>query len=467
VPAETRHAVWAIGNVRSCDANGFVMVLGSVAVPMYTLTLCVYYLYAVKFNMSNREFNKRIERKVHVGIITWCVVSCIVLLSTKNLNPVPGGQICYPTASPMFCDFGPSGQCVRGQNSQLYALIIIYIPLFICLLGVMISMIWLSYHVVSQERRNSRHLFRSLTNSRLSTTHRSSANEIHVPNSNQLAWLRQYIQRLAYSGRAVETRGERRSRIRQRETMIQASLYVGAFILVYVPLLSEVLIYSVGATAHESLRVIIVAFYPMGGFFNVLIYARPKVNTVRKRHSEYSWFRSFWEVVKAGGEVPDEFLSRRSCRRGDIPVSNAVTVTTRQQQTRGVVSARCSGCLQMIKKMMMRTKIDSSTADESLDRNSVGEGSYLVPGEPMNRQTSSQVEQASINPDEESTGELRSVHSSDKVDCLPSPRVVGEAAEAITTKSSLPGLISQESDIENLRQAMRSQIAQTKDGSEE
>jgi hypothetical protein len=34
------------------------------------------------------------------------------------------------------------------------------------------------------------------------------------------------------------------------------------------------------------------------------VYTRPKVSTVRKRREEYSWSKAFWEVLKAGGEIP-------------------------------------------------------------------------------------------------------------------------------------------------------------------
>ena len=50
-------------------------------------------------------------------------------------------------------------------------------------------------------------------------------------------------------------------------------------------------------------------FAPLGGFFNILVYTRPKVSTLRRRRPEYWWFQAFWMVVKVGGEVPD--LPRR------------------------------------------------------------------------------------------------------------------------------------------------------------
>lgn len=45
--------------------------------------------------------------------------------------------------------------------------------------------------------------------------------------------------------------------------------------------------------------------YPIGGMFNILVYTRPKVLSLRRRrHAGYSWFKAFVMVVRAGGVVP-------------------------------------------------------------------------------------------------------------------------------------------------------------------
>ena len=50
-------------------------------------------------------------------------------------------------------------------------------------------------------------------------------------------------------------------------------------------------------------------FWPLGGFFNILIYTRPKVSAVRimrPEHAHSSWFTIFLLVVISGGEVPTD-----------------------------------------------------------------------------------------------------------------------------------------------------------------
>ena len=45
-------------------------------------------------------------------------------------------------------------------------------------------------------------------------------------------------------------------------------------------------------------------FYPLKGFIHILIFTRPAVMFFRQIRKDHSWFRSFYLIVKAGGEVP-------------------------------------------------------------------------------------------------------------------------------------------------------------------
>ena len=71
---------WAIGNTRLCEANAFFMIFGTSAVPMYTCALCLYYLCKLKMNMTDEAFTLKVERKLHVGIIAWNLITCTFLL---------------------------------------------------------------------------------------------------------------------------------------------------------------------------------------------------------------------------------------------------------------------------------------------------------------------------------------------------------------------------------------------------
>ena len=71
-------------------------------------------------------------------------------------------------------------------------------------------------------------------------------------------------------------------------------------------------------------------FWPLGGFFNILIYTRPKVSRYKDSNPEYSRLYVFLIIVLSGGEVPTEidfgddqnndFISERERVLNSIPL---------------------------------------------------------------------------------------------------------------------------------------------------
>ena len=55
-------------------------------------------------------------------------------------------------------------------------------------------------------------------------------------------------------------------------------------------------------------------FNPLQGLFNVLIYCRPHVSSLRIHNPEYSWLKAFWQTVRTGGDNSSAGQSRRKTR---------------------------------------------------------------------------------------------------------------------------------------------------------
>ncbi len=65
--------------------------------------------------------------------------------------------------------------------------------------------------------------------------------------------------------------------------------------------------------------------FPLGGVFNVLVFTRPQVVSLRRRKPHYSRIQAFWIVVKNGGEAPnevDEDVTRKKNPRGNSIVKS-------------------------------------------------------------------------------------------------------------------------------------------------
>lgn len=61
---------------------------------------------------------------------------------------------------------------------------------------------------------------------------------------------------------------------------------------------------TLGIAVPYPIIVLFSIFYPMGGVLNIMVYTRPKINTVRKKG--LSWFHAFFLVVKNGADIPSE-----------------------------------------------------------------------------------------------------------------------------------------------------------------
>ena len=267
----------AHGNVTSCNINGISMFSGWIFVHFYTVLLGFYYLRKMKYLISNREFFLRYERKAHISIISFTIVSCIVFVARKSMNPLPSGGICYVSAYPPGCTIVPEivGECTRGgQETQwfFYFLLGIFV---VTIFLVLLCMVKLVSHAIAKNR-----IFTSSLRARNKQQRKSS----QQPNESD----QNYV-----------------ARIFRRETVIQASLYTTAFLGVYFFIvLQSVLAFSFKMTIHEAFQIASVILYPFGGVFNMLIFSRPKVAMVRRAHPKFSVLQCQWIILRYGLDVP-------------------------------------------------------------------------------------------------------------------------------------------------------------------
>ncbi len=120
---------------------------------------------------------------------------------------------------------------------------------------------------------------------------------------------------------AANTNMESLSRIYKKELLIQAISYAVVFCLQSMPYLivNWFLVASNQVPPRYMFRIVFITF-PLAGFFNIIVYTRPKVTSLQRAHPECSWLQAFWLVLKVGGEVPSAndlketvFWSLRCC----------------------------------------------------------------------------------------------------------------------------------------------------------
>ena len=83
----TIDALLAFGNQTSCNILTFIQIIGVVGTPMYSVSLNMYYLYLIKYNMRERTFRRKIEPYVHGIPAVWTLSGAIFALVSQMYNP--------------------------------------------------------------------------------------------------------------------------------------------------------------------------------------------------------------------------------------------------------------------------------------------------------------------------------------------------------------------------------------------
>ncbi len=112
------------------------------------------------------------------------------------------------------------------------------------------------------------------------------------------------------------------SRLYRNEIFLEATFYTLAFSLTWVPILALYIKIIVDGPPSSFLLIFAMILSPLSGLFNVLVYTRQSIASLRRRDPSLSWLSRFWIVLKAGGELP----SNRDASTGGDVVSSSVHV---------------------------------------------------------------------------------------------------------------------------------------------
>jgi len=255
-PSEDNPPLWGIGNQASCDAQGFMIMVGGVAVASYTLLLCIFYLHVVKYNMSDQDFSKKIEPKLQAAAIIYSFSASTFYLVNGDYNNVPDGNMCFVANKPHGCHRNPDIECERGENATDHLLYLTFIPIICVCMGIMYALSSLYRTVKAQEMRLQRSFQQGFA-IRNSVTTNQGGNDDNTGILSSIRRLQSSVSNLRRSTMSSRrssaplsnymTRGAIRARERSRETLIQAILYVGSYSFVYGwPLISYLGFYRAG-----------------------------------------------------------------------------------------------------------------------------------------------------------------------------------------------------------------------------
>ena len=102
-----------------------------------------------------------------------------------------------------------------------------------------------------------------------------------------------------------------------KEVIAQALIYIGCFFLTYIFTAIVNFAKMQGKPVPFALQLLARLTMPMQGVFNIIVYTRPHIVSLRRHNPQYSWFKAFIIVFKTGGD--NDSVGRRSNQQ---PASN-------------------------------------------------------------------------------------------------------------------------------------------------
>jgi hypothetical protein len=123
---------------------------------------------------------------------------------------------------------------------------------------------------------------------------------------------------------------------RMKEISYRAIFYIISFFFAFIFSAIHRLM-EVYSSSVPPFTIILLArlFYPLQGFFNILVYTYPHVQSYRRNHSEVSYFRAFVQVIKSGGDSDQiRTIAGRPGRRQSLRRQQRVLEQSENQRRR-------------------------------------------------------------------------------------------------------------------------------------
>ena len=257
----------ASGTQGTCSAQGFFVQVG-MAAPLYNGVLSVYYLLMVRYRWNENSNKMRLlENICHVLVWLLALGTAFASLGLGLFNSA--NVWCWIAPLPLDCVSSVKaengqGTCVRGDNAWVYRLAFYFIWIWLSFICVTFCMAMVYITVWKQTRRMDR-----------------------------------------YNVKGVNLSTERQSNVRR--VAVQAALYVGAF---YMTIIFPSIVRMAQArwnctSEYFPLSILTVTFYPLQGFWNLIIYIRPRYLRYRKEHKGSS-------IMQVAGAALSRTFGRQS-----------------------------------------------------------------------------------------------------------------------------------------------------------
>ena len=261
VPKGSPMVLNAIGNTATCDIQGFMQAVGFLGFSFYDAMLSIYFVLTIVYSVAEDTLQRKFEPFSHAFAILFPMMAGFVLIATKNFNST--GFVCWVAPLPLGCTNDINVDCERGESYMKYQWIFQLIPVLTSFVIINICMIHLVRNVNGQRSKMKKY----------------GLNEI-----------------------ASNLRRKRRNVVvpvfdDSDETRRQAILYISAFFFTFIFQFLNLILRQIKGRPIFWIWLLGYMFLPLQGFFNFLIFIKPRVIKACKSHPEISLFQAYLIAV--------------------------------------------------------------------------------------------------------------------------------------------------------------------------
>eukprot|EP00979_Chaetoceros_neogracilis_P001921 scaffold349_cov267-Chaetoceros_neogracile.AAC.16 len=231
------------GNIATCEAQGFILIMGTGLVFCMNGILNIYYLCTLRYNMTEKTFRCYLEIPLYIAsLVIFITLPSTALLNQELLNPNPSYPVCVSSTYPLDCTKADNPEC-RGDGGRGT-----FVPLFYSTITLGFFTLIITMALIVHSFYRNTHNLRKAFNDKPSQEIDAKYKEL------------QYAQESS----AIITR--------------QALMYIAAFLITWVfGFVHSVLSFSGNKYNKEVLTVLRMIFQPLQGLFNLVIFAYHKV----------------------------------------------------------------------------------------------------------------------------------------------------------------------------------------------
>ena len=313
----------ANGNRRTCDAQGFVIYLGSSTRTVYFSCICLYYLTIINFNKRDDFIRTKVEPWFHWVSVGLPLIMGIIFLTQNMFAHVERMGVCAVTFAERNTDLPhcigyengeiPEGfklPCGRGSSDNHFRIIIIrtlaVLP-FLATPIVIITTVLLMYRSVLNIERKMQKYGVGALRLRTARTNVEVGDNEQNQSTNDRGGIVNAIKRklclLSFCKRARSNNTNPKSnsvKSQKRAILFMASAYATAWAMAWVPL-----IFLAIFRFSNFARIVSTIMPPLQGLYNFVVYMSPKVRFAKNsKRLNLNWSQAFWKAWMSKGERP-------------------------------------------------------------------------------------------------------------------------------------------------------------------